>query len=61
MALWRSRVRAPLGPLSISVFAINQGGTAESSSSLNMSGYLDEGDFLFISEGHASNFGVEYK
>ncbi len=33
MALWRSRVRIPVGPL---LHAINQGGTAESSSSLTL-------------------------
>jgi len=38
--------------------AINQGGTAESSSSLIDQGYTEE-DFLFIFKVHESHFSVE--
>ena len=44
MALWRSRVRAPLGPPKYPaigrMFAINQSGTAEPLSSLNERGFF---------------------
>jgi hypothetical protein len=56
MALWRSRVRTPLGPLSF--IAINQGGTAESFSSLKHFEMLTKGIFCF-SYGHERDFGIE--
>ena len=44
MALWRSRVRAPLGPLSFFLIRnkpiINQSGTAKPLSSLNERGFF---------------------
>jgi hypothetical protein len=47
MALWRSRVRVPLGPLGalshLTVQPINQSGTAEPLSSLNERGFSING------------------